>query len=130
LTHPKPATIVIIGGNTSFNYLIQRYGDWSGYSIVVSPTPALAETICRSKPVAVIFPSVENLEDSQSLVAELTNCDIPIIVCSSTADQNRTRELGADYCLLHPLGYDNFSATLAIAITSHNINEVDGRGAQ
>lgn len=113
---------MIIGGNSSFNYLIQRYADETGHSITVTPTPESAETIYGYKPVAVIFPSLENLEGSQPLVAELTNYDIPIIVCSSTADQNRTRELGADYCLLHPLVYDHFSAVVS-AITLQSVRQ-------
>ena len=126
---PKQSPIVLIGGNSSFNYLIQRYADRIGYLIMVVPSTESAETICGSKPVAVIFPSVENLGDSQHLVAELTNCDIPIIVCSSATDQNRTRELGADYCLLHPLVYDHFSATLE-TVTSHGIRQSEDVGRQ
>jgi hypothetical protein len=124
---PKQSPIVLIGGSSSFNYLIQRYADRIGYLITVVPSTESAETICGSKPVAVIFTSVENLGDSQHLVAELTNCDIPIIVCSSAADQNRTRELGADYCLLHPLVYDHFSAVLG-TVTSRRVQSVDVGG--
>jgi len=122
-------TIVIISGNPSFNYLIQRYADRIGIPTTEVIPLESAETIVRLKPVAVIFPSVENLEGSQPLVTELTNADIPIIVCSSTADQNRTRELGADYCLLHPLDFDRFSAILE-AVTSQGIRQSEDVGRQ
>jgi len=128
LTQPKQ-TIVIISGNSSFNYLIQRYADRIGFPTTVMVPSESAETICGFGPVAVIFPSVENLEGSQLLVAELTNCDIPLIVCSSIVDQNRTRELGADYCLLHPLDYDHFSAILE-AIMAHGVRQSEDVGGQ
>ena len=127
LTQPKQPTIVIVGGNSSINYLIERYTERIGYSITIMPASVSAETICGSAPIAVIFPSVESLGDSQHLVAELTNCDIPIIVCSSAADQNRTRELGADYCLLHPLVYDHFSTILG-TVTSRRVQPADVGG--
>jgi hypothetical protein len=121
LTGSKQSTLVIIGKSASFNYLIQRYADRIGFSVTVALPSVLAETICRSKPVAVIFSSVENLEAFQPLIAELTNRDVPIMVCSSEIDQMRTRELGADYCLLHPLTYDDFQAALTSIATSNRV---------
>jgi hypothetical protein len=115
LTTPRQTTLVIIGGSPSFHYLMRRYTERIGYSIEFISASVSMESVCGLRPFAVIFSSVETLENSQLLVAEMTNRDIPILVCSSTADQLRTRELGADYCLLHPLIYDNFSAILATA---------------
>lgn len=108
----KQPALVIFGGNSSFNYLIQRYAARIGYTLTVTPSASSAESICRLSPEAVIFPSIASLEEAQLLTAGLVDCDIPIIVCSSTADQIRARQLGADYCLLHPLVYDNFSLVL------------------
>ena len=123
--------IAIISDDPSFNYLIRRYADRIGYSISVVPNPLSVETILQPKPNAVIFPSVVNLEHSQPLVTALANSDIPIIVCSAMVDQTRTRELGADYCMLHPLVYDNFSSVLETVIQSqreNNINNNLGQG--
>ncbi|RPJ28310.1 MAG: hypothetical protein EHM33_04925 [Chloroflexi bacterium] len=128
MIQPKRSVIVIIGTSSSFLYLLQRYADRIGYSITVMLPSVVAETICRSEPVAVIFSSVESLEASQSLMADLANCDIPILVCSSVTDQIRTRELGADYCLLHPLTYDSFSAILTSAVTSQSPHSIHGHG--
>jgi hypothetical protein len=106
---------VIIGGSTSINYLIRRYAERIGYSIILMSSSIPAEAVCALLPLAVIFSSVETLESSQPLVAGLANCDIPIVVCSSATDQLLTRQLGADFCLMHPLGYDNFCETLTSA---------------
>jgi CheY-like chemotaxis protein len=106
-------TVVIVGGSAPINYLIRRYAERMGYSVEAMSSTVAASLVCDLSPIATIFPSLEILEACQQLVAGLANCDIPIIVCSTPTDQLRTRELGADYCLLHPLGYDNFCDTLA-----------------
>lgn len=120
----KRSGIVVLGGDSSLQYLLERYAGRAGYSISFEKSPLLAEAVQRSEPEAVIFPSVEILEGVQALVAKLTNCDIPIIVCSSILDQTKTRELGADYCLLHPLEFDSFSSILKAAVESRRINPV------
>jgi hypothetical protein len=115
LSTSQRTTLVVIGGSTSINYLIRRYAERIGYSIILMSSSIPAQAVCALLPLAVIFSSAETLESSQSLVAGLANCDIPIVVCSSVMDQLRTRQLGADFCLIHPLGYDNFCETLTSA---------------
>jgi DNA-binding response OmpR family regulator len=121
----KRAGIVVVGGDVSLHYLLERYAGRIGYPVSIEKDPSSAEAIRKSEPVAVIFPSVEILEGAQSLAAELANFDIPIIVCSSVLDQAKTRELGADYCLLHPVVFDNFSSALQAAIKSRDKNTAD-----
>lgn len=121
-------TLIILGGDTSFNYLIQRYAERLGYSIANMPVSVVVERIHELNPAAVIFPSMENLEEAQPLVPGLANRDIPLIVCSSLADQIRARELGADYCLVHPFVYDNFSAIFD-AVASPDNRQGDGGGS-
>jgi hypothetical protein len=103
----------MIGADTSLAYLIGRFAEQSGCGVSVMRTvPSVAE-VCDLEPAAILFPSVENLGAAQSLVADLANHDVPVLVCMSFADEARARELGADYCLLHPLTYDDFLAALA-----------------
>lgn len=118
----KHLSIVIVEGDLSLLYLLERFSERVGYPVSVEKISVSAEAICQSVPVAVIFPSVEILESARALAAELTNCDIPIIVCSSVLDHAKTRELGADYCLLHPLIFDSFSSTLQ-AITASQLEK-------
>jgi DNA-binding response OmpR family regulator len=108
-----PSKILMIGNDMALTYLVGRYADRSGYTIATLQTVPSAEEVCKQQPVALLFPSIERLGAAQSLIAELSQCDIPILVCSSIADEARARELGADYCLLHPLTYDAFLAALA-----------------
>lgn len=114
-----PSPLVIIGGNSSFHYLIQRYAEKVGCLTVPMESAIAIDSICDLHPMGVIFASLENLESSRTFVTGLANRDVPIIVCSSVADQARARECGADYCLLHPFVYDNFSLILD-AIASGN----------
>lgn len=103
----------MIGADTALAYLIGRYAEQSGCGIAMMQTvPSVAE-VCSLQPSALLFLSFENLGAAQLLLADLGNCDIPVLVCSSVADEARARELGADYCLLHPLTYDSFRAVLA-----------------
>lgn len=118
----KHPGIVVVGDDSGLQYLLGRFAEQIGYAVSVEKDSSSADTICQSEPVAVIFPSVEILEGVQALAAELTNCDIPIIVCSSVLDQAKTRQLGADYCLLHPLVFDSFSSTLLAIIASQPEN--------
>jgi CheY-like chemotaxis protein len=115
---PSPPKILIVGNDTALTYLVGRYAERSGYDMVAAPSVSSAEEICKQQPAAIFFPSIESLEAAQSLVVALTNDDIPILVCSSAADEMRAYELGADYCLLHPLTYDGFMAALVAAKVS------------
>jgi hypothetical protein len=103
----------MIGADTALAYLIGRYAEQSGYDIAMMQTvPSVAE-VCGLQPAAILFPSIENLAAAQLLIADLASYDISVLVCLSTADEARARELGADHCLLHPLTYDSFLAALA-----------------
>ena len=53
------------------------------------------------------------------MVTDLASRDIPGLVCLSIADEARARELGADYCLMHPLTSD--SSLTALAATEADV---------
>jgi hypothetical protein len=107
--HAQPV-ILLIGSNGTLTYLLGRFADHCGYQLVVDNFSL--HTIKVVNPAVIIFLSTRLLEMAQTVVEELANLDIPIIVCGSVADQARAKELGADDCLLHPLTYDDFQAAL------------------
>ena len=115
---PSQSQILMIGNDPALTYLIRRYAQKSGYCVTAMQIVPQAAKVCAIKPAALLFPSIENLEAAQSLIVGLANCDIPLLVCSSVADEARARELGADYCLLHPLTYDSFLNALTEASTT------------
>jgi DNA-binding response OmpR family regulator len=106
------SNILMIGNDPALSYLIGRYVEQSGYGLTtVQMLPSAAEARAL-QPAAILFQSVESLETAQTLVKELAECDVPVLVCSSVTDEARARELGADRCLLHPLTYDGVLAAL------------------
>jgi CheY-like chemotaxis protein len=108
----KRPKILVIGTDGPLAYLIGRYAEQSGCGMATIQTIPSATEVCSLQPVAILFLSFENLGAAQLLISDLGNCDIPVWVCSSIADEARARELGADHCLVHPLTYDNFLAAL------------------
>jgi CheY-like chemotaxis protein len=114
---PKP-TILLVGKDTALNYLFSRFAEQGGYSLVDHTDNLPVEQIETVKPTVVLFLTTELLAKHQVLVTELANRDLPVLVCSSTAEESHARELGADYCLFHPLTYHDFQATLVTILTS------------
>jgi hypothetical protein len=107
----------MLGNDPALAYLIGRYAQQGGYGVTTMQIVPQAADVCVLKPAAILFTSVESLEAAQWLITGLANCDIPVLVCSSIADEARARELGADHCLLHPLTYDGFHKVLAATST-------------
>ncbi len=108
-------TILLIGGDAALAYLLKRYAERGGYRFQVDPEGLSSREIAEINPVVVIFLSTELLARHQAFVKELTDLEAPILVCSSAVEEASARELGADYCLLHPLTYDDFQAVVANA---------------
>ena len=106
-------TLLLIGKDATLVYLLARFAEHSGYQWKVSVDRISSREIAAIKPAVIIFLSTELLARAQSLVTELSNLDAPILVCSSVIEEARARELGADYCLLHPLTYSGFQNALA-----------------
>jgi hypothetical protein len=117
LTPTTPGTLLLIGTDTRLAYLIERYLESSGLPLTVTALPPPGE-VCGQPPAAALFLSVENLEASPALIADLQNCDVPLLVFSSVADKARARDLGADYCLEHPLTYQQFLSALDTALSA------------
>jgi DNA-binding response OmpR family regulator len=113
----QPPVILLIGHDATLTYLIGRYAERSGYDVHLSSSVPSSAEVCDLQPAALLFSSIEHLEAAQTLIADLSSCELPLLVCSSINDQVRARELGADYCLVHPLTYDSFIAALT-AISS------------
>lgn len=118
MTSNKKPALLLIGTDSMLGYLLKRFAEQSGYRVLEAPTSLPAEKINTLSLAGVVFLSTELLEKSQTMVEEFSGHDTPILVCSSIADEARARELGADYCLLHPLTYDGFLTALADANAS------------
>jgi len=105
--------IVLIGNDPFLEYLLERYANQGGYSLNSIRTISPEVDICRMRPQSIWFSSLEVLEVFQPQINTLSTCSVPIVVCSSTPDNARAVDLGADILLLHPLTYDCFLSTLS-----------------
>lgn len=106
------STILLIGSDRTLGYLLKRYAERSGYRLVAREKVPSVSEIMPIDPVVIVFLSTEILETTQVLVRQLASLDALIMLCSSVSDEAKARELGADYCLVHPLTYDAFQSVL------------------
>lgn len=107
--------ILVIGSDASLIYLLVRFAERGGYQLKVYREDLSVTEIAAIDPLVVIFLSVDHLARASAVLTELAGPDVPLLVCSSITEGPRATELGADYCLLHPLTYDDFQTTLANA---------------
>ena len=110
-------TLMLMGNDTELSYLLGRFAEQSRYELTIAPEKVSVQDVTVANPVAIIFSSMERLDKAQTLITELAHIEVPIIVCSSVSDQVRARELGADFCLLHPITLDGFQSALSITNT-------------
>lgn len=120
-TQPQP-TILLIGQEAPLAYLLARFAEHSGYHCQVASDNAAGPEPGVVEPALVIFLSLELLARGQGEVAELVQSEAPILVCASTGEEAQARELGADYCLLHPLSYSDFQAALATVTAPRGVD--------
>ena len=106
--------ILLIGNDSPLEYLLKRYAFRGGYRLQSLHAIAPDVDICQMQPQSIWFSSLDELEACQPQRNTILACNVPIVVCSSIADNARAMELGADYLLLHPLTYDCFLRTLVL----------------
>lgn len=112
------STILLVGNDSTLIYLLGRFAERSGYLLTVTSDGFSVKEVRSINPIAIIFTSIELLATRQSLVGELSSLDAAIVVCLSVTEEAKARELGADYCLLHPLTFDDFQTALSNASRS------------
>jgi CheY-like chemotaxis protein len=105
--------ILLVGDDDALAYLIERYGEQSGFSVQIARTPPDAHDAPTPEPTVLWLSSLDVLAASRPRETGLIGDDAPVVVSSSVADDRRARELGADYAVLHPLTYPDFLAALA-----------------
>jgi DNA-binding response OmpR family regulator len=109
--------IMVIGGDSHFTYLMQRYVRTSAHQIVFANVgdDVLAKARCE-KPAAIVLvvdpPEVIGWQTLQGLKADLEVGKTPVIVCTWLDEEIRSHELGANFYLRMPILYADFEAAL------------------
>ena len=104
--------ILLIGDDPSLEYLLERYANQNGYRLHSVNSFSSDLDIFQMHPQTIWFSSLDVLEAFQSQNNNILSSNVPIVVCSSIADDARAMDLGADYLLIHPLTYDSFLEAL------------------
>lgn len=118
--------IMIVGGDSHFSYLMQRYVRRSAHQIISANLgeDLLALARCQ-KPVAIVLevdlPETIGWHILRALKADPEVVKTPVIVCSWLDEEVRALAEGADIYLRMPILYADFESTLAaILINEHN----------
>ncbi len=124
LSKSSQKTVLLIGSDDRLTYLLQRYFDLVSCHVEVSPGGSVFMYFEQVIPSLVVFSTIEELINNLENAKRFSVSGIPIMVCTSVADQAQALELGADSCLLHPITIENFK----LALKGISVFEVDLSG--
>ena len=109
--------IMIVGRDSHFSYLLQRFVRTSAYrAIPVNLGDDVLSLAKDKKPVAIILevdtPEVVGWKTLHALKSDPDAGEIPVIVCSWLDESARGLAEGADACLRMPFLNEEFGAAL------------------
>jgi CheY-like chemotaxis protein len=113
----QASTIMVVGDDASFSYLMQRYVRKSGCRAVVSRfSPQVLTLVQQEQPQAILL-EIEQGDATGwdllcSLKADGMTQDIPVIVCSWLEHRDRCLAEGTECHLQKPVLYEDFIAAL------------------
>lgn len=113
--------IMIVGGDSHFLYLMQRFVRTSAHQIILANLgeDVLALARCE-KPVAIVLevdqPETAGWRMLRGLKADPEAGKIPVIACSWLGEEARGLAEGANVYLRMPILYDDFGAALAVIL--------------
>jgi CheY-like chemotaxis protein len=113
-TAPK---VMIVGEDTEFAYLIQRYVNQGGYhAFVARPNPGTVDLARQEVPLCILMdvesPSAHGWDMLRMLKLDPGTRDIPVVICSWLDEEARCLKEGAEAHLRKPVMYDDILSTL------------------
>lgn len=115
MAHIRKPSILVVGGDSHFYYLMRRYIRMSAHRILFAHQDAL-EIARQEKPAAVILdvavPGIATLKLLTQLRADPCTYNIPVILCSWFEQDNSFLEHGANAILQMPILYEDFKSAL------------------
>ncbi len=121
MDHGTNDRIMIVGGDSHFSYLMQRYVRTSAHQIIpVNLGEDVLALARREKPVAVVLevdrPETIGWFTLRALKADPEVGNIPVILCSWLDEEERGRAEGAELFLRMPILYADFGAALSATL--------------
>jgi len=109
--------VMIVGEDTEFIYLMQRYVSQGGYhTFVARPNPEMVDLVRQEVPLCILMdvesPSAHGWDILRMLKADPDTRDIPVVICSWLDEEARCLREGAEAHLRKPVMYDDIWATL------------------
>lgn len=116
----RAPTIMVIGADVNFNYLMQRYVRQCGCTALVSQFSSQTVSVVQQTQPALILLEIEQADETgwdllRALKIEPATRDIPVVVCSWLACQDRCLAEGAAIVLQKPVLYGDLIAALTYA---------------
>lgn len=111
------ASIMVIGADMHFCYLMRRYVRESNHPLVFANLGEEALDLAQQeKPALIVMeaghPDSQSLQMLRSLKSNQSTFQIPVVFCSWLDEDMSNRETGADICLRMPVLYSDFLAVL------------------
>lgn len=126
MNRTSSSRIMIVGGDSHFLYLMQRYVRRSAHKIIAANLEGDLLALARcEKPVAIVLevdlPETIGWQILRALKADPEVGKIPVIVCSWLDEEARGLADGADVYLRMPILYSDFGTALeSILMKEHN----------
>ena len=112
-----PASIMIIGEDSHFGYLMRSYVRRSAHKILFSsPDKGVLDTIQREQPAAIVLDVDLRAMGGWTLLRAIKSntdtCRIPVVICSWADEKDRGILEGASVYLRMPILYGDFLEAL------------------
>lgn len=109
--------VMIIGDDTEFAYLMQRYIAQGGYqAFVAGPNPGALDLVRQELPMCILMdvesPSAQGWDILRMLKVDPHTRDIPVVICSWLDDEAHSLREGAEAHLRKPVMYDDIVMAL------------------
>ncbi len=109
--------VMIVGEDTEFIYLMQRYVSQGGYqAFVASPNPETVDLVRQEVPMCILVdvesPAGHGWDILRLLKVDPDTRDIPVVVCSWLDEEAHSLEEGAEAHLRKPVMYDDIVTAL------------------
>ena len=113
-----PVSILIIGEDSHFGYLMRSYVRRSAHNILYSyPEKGVVDLIQREQPAAIILDVDQHAMGGWTLLRTLKSntdtCHIPVVICSWADEKERGVLEGASVYLRMPILYGDFLEALS-----------------